>query len=218
MVNHDDFPDVLNQVEKAVVRISKKGGRGVLVDGHKILTAAHCITWECEGGMTVGDFFIEEIEMGDKHLKVQPEIVEPVMDIAVLGTLDEQTFEHEPQNFFDACEEIEPVKICTEEFERLKDIKAFVSTHDNGWIEAEVRQYRKEVPYLWISSNTQINSGTSGSPVVTENGELLGVISWISEKHEFGNQCKGRIPRPHLALPKWIYNKIISGENEYLWS
>ena len=41
------FPDVLDQVEKAVVKPLKKGRQGILVDECKIITAAHCITWEC---------------------------------------------------------------------------------------------------------------------------------------------------------------------------
>jgi hypothetical protein len=62
----------------AVVQIPSVIGRGVLV-GEIILTAAHCINWSTEGGMVMGDYFVEEIETWDgKRLKVRPLAVEPV--------------------------------------------------------------------------------------------------------------------------------------------
>src|SRR5262245_38143525 len=46
----------LAQVQLATVQIQKKGGRGVLVPGGFVLTAAHCVEWSPEGGMVLGDF------------------------------------------------------------------------------------------------------------------------------------------------------------------
>ena len=204
MSRDTDFPSILDQVEKAVVNISKKKGQGILVDNYNIITAAHCITWECEGDMAMGGFYIEDIEMGGKRLKVGPIVVEPVSDIAVLGPLDSQSFLHEFDDFCNACNEILPVKLCTEEFELFQDIKAFVFTHDNGWIQVTAKQCRKNAQTLWIESKIQIAGGTSGGPVVNGNGELIGVVSTFSN-------AVGQIPRPHLALPVWIYNVILNG-------
>jgi len=41
-------------VAKATVTLLRKGGQGVLVSSNLILTAAHCINYECEGGMVLG--------------------------------------------------------------------------------------------------------------------------------------------------------------------
>jgi S1-C subfamily serine protease len=73
------------RVEKATVRLTKKSGQGVIVPDGLILTAAHCIEWCCEGGMVLGDFFLEEIEFGGQKIVAQVYAVEPVSDIAVLG-------------------------------------------------------------------------------------------------------------------------------------
>ena len=45
----------LDIVEKATVRLTGKGGQGVLVPGGLIVTAAHCVNWYLEGGMAMGD-------------------------------------------------------------------------------------------------------------------------------------------------------------------
>ena len=73
------------KVAKATVRLTRSGGQGVLVCGNVILTAAHCIGFNLEGGMVLGDFYIEDIETAQGMLKVGPLAVEPISDIAVLG-------------------------------------------------------------------------------------------------------------------------------------
>ncbi len=128
----------------------------------------------------------------------------------VLGPLDGQFAPGEANKFIEACDRIEPLKeICTEEFEPFKEFGAFVYTHDKGWIEVKVQPHGWNFPKLWISSDIQINGGTSGGPVVTENNELIGVVSWVSDRQP----CEGVIPRPHLALPTYICKKILIGEN-----
>ena len=82
-------------VAKATVTLLGKGGQGVLVSGNLIITAAHCIAFRCEGEMVLGDYFIEEIKTCERELKVALLAVEPVSDLAVLGSLDTQAFAKE---------------------------------------------------------------------------------------------------------------------------
>jgi len=79
-------------VEKATVTILGRIGQGVLIKNNLIITAAHCIDFKNEGEMVVGGYFIEKIKTSEKELKVAPLAVEPVSDIAVLGSLDGQEF------------------------------------------------------------------------------------------------------------------------------
>src|SRR5262245_34683166 len=81
------------RVEKATVRVKESGGQGVLVPGGFSLTAAHCIKWNGDGAMVLGDYFVEPIETkSGETLRVSPIAVEPISDIAVLGALDSQEF------------------------------------------------------------------------------------------------------------------------------
>lgn len=52
---------MMDHIIKATVRLLGKGGQGVLVPGKLILTAAHCVTWDADGGMVLGDHYIEDI-------------------------------------------------------------------------------------------------------------------------------------------------------------
>lgn len=156
----------------------------------------------------LGDYYFENIELSDRRMRVRPEIVEPVCDVAVLGSLDGQEFYGEVCEYEDFCEDIPPVKICKDEYDLFKKFEVFIYTHDNGWVQAAEQLCRKNAPTLFIESEIQINGGTSGGPIVNEKGELLGIASTFSEKHEADDKSSGTIPRPHLALPAWIYQSI----------
>ncbi|MCF8051592.1 MAG: serine protease [Desulfobacterales bacterium] len=213
MEHSKDFPGTLDQVEKAVVKVAKKQGQGILVDNCCVITAAHCISWDTDGGMAMGDFYIEEIEMMGRNFKLRPIAVEAVADIAVLGPLDSQAAYEEVEDFCEACRKITPVKICTAEFEPHKDFKAYVFTHDKGWIQATAHHYLSVYPTLWITTEKQIDGGTSGGPVVNEKGELLGVVSFNSINID---ECTGQIPRASLALPSWILQTILQPDSFFI--
>jgi S1-C subfamily serine protease len=55
-----------------------------------------------------------------------------------------------------------------------------------------------------VEFEAPIKGGTSGSPVINSNGLLVGVISQASDTHP----STALMPRPHLALPVWIWNRI----------
>lgn len=48
-----------------------------------------------------------------------------------------------------------------------------------------------------LHTEEQIECGTSGGPVVTEDGELLGVVS------------AELMPVAHLTLPMWVLDKMV---------
>jgi hypothetical protein len=81
----------LARVERAVVQFSRKGGRGILVPGGLILTAAHCVNWSLEGDMVLGDDYLEKVQTADgEELLLSVLAIEPVADVAVLGAPDNQ--------------------------------------------------------------------------------------------------------------------------------
>jgi trypsin len=119
-----------NRVEKATVSLTKLNGRGVLVRGNFILTAAHCLEYYGPG-LTLGDHHREPIRSADgKELMVGPLAIEPVHDIAVLGALDDQEFSRECANFEKFCKKTEPIEICKRSFMAFKKYPAFVYAHE----------------------------------------------------------------------------------------
>lgn len=200
----------LGIVEKATVRLTIKGGQGVLVPGGFIVTAAHCVNWYIEGGMVLGDHCIEEIETctHDK-LRAAPMAIEPVSDIAVLGSLDNQTFCDDATRFEEFCEATEPVRLCTVERELFEEFPCYIRSHKGKFISGVAKPCRGGWKSLAVTAGEQVESGTSGGPVVNENGELLGIVSYFKECRRPEDDCTGAVPRPHLALPVWICSVIL---------
>ena len=66
---------IKKRVEKATVKLISKGGQGILVPGGFIITAAHCVDFDCGGSMALGEYFIEEIET----IKGQLEFIKGLM-------------------------------------------------------------------------------------------------------------------------------------------
>ncbi len=157
--------------------------------------------------MALGDYYVENIRTSRGELKVAPLAVEPVCDIAVLGSLDEQAFFEEAGQCERFCEDTEPVPLCFKEFRPFQKFPVFVYTHKHKWVCGRAMQCVRNSPVITVDFDEQIEGGTSGSPIVNELGELVGIISHCSEG---GNNCDGRVPRPHLTLPVWAVKRISS--------
>ena len=126
--------------------------------------------------------------------------VEPVSDIAVLCALDDQTFYDEAEKYDEFCRETKPVRPCTVEYELFKEFPAFIRSHRGKFISGSATQCRESCPSLAIRSDEAVEGGTSGGPVVNENGELIGIVSYIAEPSSSDSEfdCTGSMPRPHL--------------------
>lgn len=199
--------ELLAIVEKATVELVQRGGQGVLVPGNLILTAAHCVEWTSTGAMVLGEHYRESIKTWDgRTLRVRPVAVEPVGDIAVLASLDDQECFDEALAFEQFCEEVRPAPICTLDFELFKPFPIKIRTHCQTWIDGEAKQCRPTARNLFIDAHTPIESGTSGSPVLGEHG-LVAIVS--NAGGVVGTrESVGSAPRPHLALPAWAVREI----------
>jgi hypothetical protein len=208
---------IQRHVANATVTILKTGGQGVLIKNGFIVTAAHCIEFKCDGSMVSGDYFIEEIETIHGKFKVSPWAVEPVNDIAILGPLDGQVFPDEELGFEEFCEKVKPIPLFLAKLKQFEKFPIYVYTHKKTWLEGEATKWspEKDSPSIGIDYKEQIEGGTSGSPIINERGELVGIVSNASIKTPGFDKCKGTAPRPHLALPIWISRSIRRGRFEY---
>ncbi len=195
-------------IERATVHLTRRGGQGVLVEGNFILTAAHCIDWSCDGGLVLGDHAVEDIDTSMGKLKVSILAVEPVNDIAVLGSLDCQVFAEEVADFERFCENTDAVPLCTRDLDLFESIPVYIRTHEQSWVNGNVQQCNTHAQSLSIEAAEQIKGGTSGGPVVNEFGKLVGIVSNFSDINIGMPPCHGSAPRPHLALPNWVLNEI----------
>jgi hypothetical protein len=206
---------IQTEVANATVKLLKKGGQGVLVKGNFIVTAAHCVEFKCDGSMVMGDWFIEQIKTIYGKLKVAPYAVEPVNDIAILGPLDGQEFYDEVLQFEEFCEKVRPIPLFLGEMKCRQKFRVYIYTHEKTWIKAEATSWspQKDSPMIGIKAEMNIKGGTSGSPVVNEQGQLVAIVS--NAGGPIGTSREGRAPRPHLALPVWISRCIRKGRFEF---
>ena len=199
--------EIRKRVEKATVRILKKGGQGVVVPGGLILTAAHCIEWSLDGEMALDpNLFMEEINCNGRQIMAGVVAVEPILDIAVLGEPDSQTFYQESDDYNDTLELIEPVEIRTKDFERFQGIHAFIFTHKRTWLKVAAQRSGADMAPGLVITGALLEPGTSGGPVIDEEGRLIGVVSSCGTSDPFSH---GKIPRPNMALPVWIVDRIL---------
>jgi hypothetical protein len=191
-------------IEAAVVRLPAKGGLGVLVPGGFVLTAAHCIDWNGEGGMALGDVHLTEIETrSGERFRLSVCAVEPVSDLAVLESADTQLFEKDAEAFEAFCEGTPPVNVSTNEVGEGETLPVHVRTHEDTWLDGLATRYGQLGPTMFIKTKRRIKSGTSGGPVVDRIGALVGIVSWSNE-----GAGQGGFPRPHLVLPAWVLRRI----------
>jgi S1-C subfamily serine protease len=203
---------VAERVARAVVRLPRLIGQGVLVPGGFIVTAARCIGWTAEDSMMLGGCLPEPIITADgRQVVAVPLAVEPVADLAVLGAMDDQAFAEEAAAFTAFCEATVPVRLGIDTLKVFVPLPAYVFTHDRGVISATVRLVRPGSASVWLHSDERISRGTSGGPVVTEDGRLWGIISTLGAGPE-EEPCQGFIPRVHLAGPAWLVGQMVSAD------
>lgn len=197
---------IRKKVELAKVRMPQTIGQAVLVPGHMFLTAAHCLQWTPDGSMVLGEMPIQELQAGNQLFNATPWAVEPVSDIAALGALDSQTFPKEWKQFEAFCDATEPLEICTDDFELFEPFPCYVFTHKGTVVKSTAQQCNPTAHCLVVTASEQIEGGTSGGPVTTEDGRLLGVVNWFSEDQD---ECDGSVSRPHLCVPPRLLGPML---------
>jgi hypothetical protein len=136
---------------------------------------------------------------------------EPVADIAALAELDNQECPDDADAFEQWREQVEPVPLSTRQLRVEQSCAVFIFTHKREWIAARVTRHGQwrltPGSSVALSVAEGIESGMSGSPVVSADGRLYGVVS-----NSFGvgveSHTTGTIPVCAMALPHWVLGRI----------
>ena len=201
------------KIEAAVVQISQSKSRGVLIPGNMILTAAHCVSMNLDA-VNLNDGPIEHIITAKgEQLTVEAIAVEPVNDIAVLGSLDEQERSEEAGAFEAFCRSTKAVKICLARFEAFESFPVHILNANGKWIWAKAKKCHEDAQVFIVEPDENIEAGASGGPIVTEDGELVGIVTKLSHSIVSGvtKSAWGWTPYPPLTLPLWVTKRVFGG-------
>ena len=132
-------------------------------------------------------------------------------DIAALGEVDAQDFPGEfienIENFHIFCEKTIPVRIAKYSLKEQDEFSIYVFSHTGEWIQGKAKTWFSPIPMFWAEWEKNIEGGTSGSPIVNDDGELVGIMS--SAGGSSGSYTTGKVPYPFETLPGWIVKLIL---------
>jgi hypothetical protein len=176
----DDFK--LEEIESGIVRVGE--GRGFLVKssrfGALVITAGHCLP-HLPPAMPAG--YTEEytyqnllgaIEESALSITAEFLFVDPVGDLAVLGGPDNQTFFDESEAYEEFAEHRFKLAIGRPTDELTE---AWLFSRENQWESCRAGTTHRLTLQIEGAPWMAIAPGTSGSPVVLEDGSAVGAIS-----------------------------------------
>lgn len=216
--------DAMDEWRRSVVRVG--GGRGFVVETERedrfIITAAHCLPHlpPSHAASNLEErTYANLIGPCDAEPTVWAEcvFVDPVADLAVLCTPDEQALADEAADYKAVLEPTVALPVAGLTFVRepftLSDgtiilgppraeSEAWLLSLDGRWFSCRVTSGGRAV---WIAGAAEpIRGGMSGSPLVAPGGKAIGVVCVSASGLSFGDREGG--PNPELAahLPAWI--------------
>jgi hypothetical protein len=200
------------KVERAIITVGT--GRGfVVTDPSKpsgqrlVITAAHCLpSLPPRASASLTEERTYEALLGP--LGAEPPVwaecffVDPIGDIAVLGSPDNEALSHEADRYLELTEAAEPLPIA----DAPETGQAWLPSLDRRWFRCTAQHYGGP---LWLSnSDESIVSGMSGSPIVADDGFAIGVLCTGNESDVDSDSG----PQPRLAynLPVWFWPRAPS--------
>jgi hypothetical protein len=185
------------QIEAATFAIESNGrkGRCVLIEGGLIVTAAHVIGWDSDTMATMTERCLFKIKTSGGTVSANLLVIEPISDVAVLGCPDRQTYSRESDIYDDLCERVQPVKLLARIPKPGVLFPVWIYECPGSWMAGEA-QYCGDGSTFGVHVEGKLVPGMSGGPIVSDAGELVGVVSQGTER------CSAAfLP---MALPQWI--------------
>jgi hypothetical protein len=207
------YPEMqLRTIEPKGTVVTVGEGRGFVVEHrgeHLVVTASHCLPWLPSGfGIAYSEEHVYRNMLG--ALGSVPTVaceclfINPIADVAVVGVPDTQTYSDEAAGYRSLVRYAIPFRI----IDAPEKARGFLLSLHGEWFGCKIEWTESIDGPLWVSKPAQrIERGMSGSPIVSETGNAVGIVSASmieNEKdaatHEFGASN----PRLMRDLPLWL--------------
>jgi hypothetical protein len=178
-------------------------GRGFIVErpnseGRLVITAAHCLPRQPDVKSIISRTYDALIGPLGEQTTVSAECLfaDPVADIAVLGSPDNQELNAEAADYEKLVNSCSSFAIGTVE----EEAPAWIMLLNGQWSMCKVQHVGQA---LWLV-NAEISPGMSGSPILAGDGKVIGVVSSGLLGAGFGG------PQPQLVrhLPGWMLDYV----------
>ena len=193
-----------------VITVGK--GRGFVVEHrgeHLVVTPSHCLPWLPSGfGIAYSEEHVYRNMLGP--LGSAPTVaceclfINPIADVAVVGVPDTQTFSDEADAYRALLEYAAPFRIT----EAPEKCRGFLLSLKGEWFGCQVQWMKRIDGPLWVSKPAQpIEGGLSGSPIVSETGNAIGILAAsVTEngKDSASDEFGASNPRLMRDLPLWL--------------
>ena len=196
-------------------------GRGFIVEGsglcRYVITAAHCLP-ELPPAHAGSD--TEERTYsgllgpigGEPTVWAECLFVDPVADIAVLGSPDNQELSDEAEAYRELTDEAVALSISDlpdwrPEAGRAPDaIPAWLLSLENHWFRCQVKAFPRGL--LVEKADEDIRGGMSGSPIKANDGSAIGILCSSFELSGESHRSGGPNPFLTRTLPGWLLRDI----------
>jgi hypothetical protein len=197
--------------------VSVGDGRGFIIvyerhdDGctfsdRPVITAAHCLPDlpPCHGMPDLEEKTYKKLLAplgGEPAVSCECLFVDPVADIAVLGTPDAQTYFDEAAAFDELVDPVTPLEIAA------PGTEGWLLSLDGAWFRCKVIVLPGHSLML-TDLEGNFDGGMSGSPIISADGAAIGVAC-LGGEDLAGNQREAG-PNPSLVsnLPGWLQRKL----------
>ena len=196
-------------IKRAVITVDE--ARGFILetpDNRLVVTAAHCLPRlpvSASISSTEERTYPELIgpPNGDRP-KVWAEclFVDPVADIAVLGSPDDQSLYEESKAYDELTRNLPPLRIS----DAAEHASAWLLTLDNRWVRCEATHIDGS---LWIeNAAVPIIGGMSGSPILNAYGMVIGVLCCSAGTEGKPDTQSGPNPCLSASLPARLLKQL----------
>jgi hypothetical protein len=209
-----------SSITSSIVSVGRGGGRGFVIEipGQRqgrvpvtlrermIVTAAHCLPslptphpWALDSRS-----WKLLAPLGERPSIVATcRFVDPVADIALLGSPDNQEMYEEAEAYealTDAATAL-PIGFLPSKF--AAELNGWLLSLDGAWFSCTVNYWSDGG--LWTNATRAIEGGMSGSPIVADNGAAVGVLSCSNEAEKTEGGPHARVG---AHLPAWVLQRV----------
>jgi hypothetical protein len=199
------------RVERWMVTVGDNNGRGVVVAGHCVLTAAHCVDHDIEFAVVMGDQVTNTVTTRDgTAFEMTPVFAETIADVAVLAEAEDTRAADLLATWCDQMErEGQPPPLSRIPFPLREPVRVHVLDHEGNWTAATAtRDADRPSGAVTVSFAGKVDAASCGGPIVDDDGRIVGVIGWTTTDYDDPERSVGILPVLRLALPIWLQREL----------